>query len=136
LTKVYFDGGCRPNPGVIETAVVALGKVHHRAAAGHGSSELAEWTALLDALDVARGLGLRDLLLLGDSAGVVGQANGKAGSGDGAADCHARFLAQITDFERVRVRHIKRNQNLAGIALGQMRQGRNITHVKDAGASR
>jgi ribonuclease HI len=23
--KIYFDGGCRPNPGNIETAVVAAG---------------------------------------------------------------------------------------------------------------
>jgi len=128
LTKVYFDGGCRPNPGMIETAVVTRGKLYHRAAAGHGSSELAEWIALLDALEVARALGIRDLLLLGDSAGVVAQANGKARSGsDGAADCRARFLARAGAFERVRVRHIKRSQNLAGIALGQMRQRRRMT---------
>ena len=69
-------------------------------------------------------------------AGVVAQANGKAGSGDGAAECRERFLAQVGEFGRVRVRHIKRNQNLAGIALGQMRQGRNMNDVKDAGASR
>ena len=136
MTKVYFDGGCRPNPGAIETAVVALGILHHRTAAGHGSSELAEWTALLDAVDVARALGIRDLLLLGDSAGVVDQANGKAGRGDGAAACRARFLDQLGHFERVRVRHIKRSQNLAGIALGQMRQGRRMAIVKDAGATR
>ena len=26
--KVYFDGGCRPNPGPIEAAVVLRGAVH------------------------------------------------------------------------------------------------------------
>lgn len=129
MTKVYFDGGCRPNPGPIETAVVALGKLYHRAAEGQGASETAEWTALLDAVAVARALGIRDLILLGDSAGVVAQANGRARSGDHAAEYRARFLAQLSEFERVRVRYIKRTQNLAGIALGQMRQGRNMAIV-------
>jgi ribonuclease HI len=127
LAKVYFDGGCRPNPGPIETAVVARGKFHHRAAAGHGSSEEAEWLALLDAVALARALGIRDLVLLGDCAGVVAQANSTVKSGnDAASACHARFVSNTAGFDRVRVRHIKRSQNLAGIALGQMRQGRKM----------
>ncbi len=37
-----------------------------------------------------------------------------------------RFAAGVSGFDRVRVRHVRRHQNLAGIALGQLRQGRRI----------
>ena len=125
MTKVYFDGGCRPNPGQMETAVVARGMLHHIASRGPGSSELAEWQALLDAMAVARSLGIRDLLLIGDSIGVIRQARGQAACpSERTGAMREAFVEQARWFDRVRVRHIKRTQNLAGIALGQIRQGR------------
>ena len=68
--------------------------------------------------DVAESTGERDLVLLGDSAGVIAQANG-------AAKCrNAAYLEQFqfaaAAFDRVRLRYIRRNQNLAGIALGKL----------------
>ena len=122
MLKIYFDGGCRPNPGTMESAVVARGTLDHRPDLGQGTSEQAEWHALFHALDVARALGARDVLLLGDAIGVIDQATG-------AARCRSpalrdRFDQAIKDFDRVRVRHVKRTQNLAGIALGLARQGR------------
>jgi len=121
-TKLFFDGGCRPNPGVMEAAVVVRGAVHYADDLGHGSSEEAEWRALLHALDLAAALQLRDIVLLGDAAGVTGQAQG-------TIRCRrfARLLelyqAAVPTFERVRLRHIPRNQNLAGIALARRRDG-------------
>lgn len=116
--KIYFDGGCRPNPGAMRTAVVAGGHVHHRDDLGEGDNNDAEWLALIHALGVARSLGVADVTLLGDSALVVNQASG-------AAACRApRFAARLAefrvlaeDFRRLRVRRIRRSQNLAGIAL-------------------
>lgn len=125
--KIYFDGGCRPNPGAMETAVVARGKLSHRRDVGYGTSEQAEWLALLDALALAQRLGERAPLLLGDSAGVVAQANGNARSRSPAARASRLAFEQMaSEFDRVRVRRIKRAQNLAGIALGMIRQGRGI----------
>lgn len=120
MLKIYFDGGCRPNPGKMESAVVARGALDHRADLGHGTSEQAEWHALLHALDVARDLGARDVLLLGDSIGIIRQAEGKVRCR--SPELHGCFEQAMKDFGRVRVRHIKRTQNLAGIALGQVRQ--------------
>ena len=126
-TKIYFDGGCRPNPGTMETGVVARGEFHHRADAGRGSSERAEWLALLDALDVARHLGIRDLLLVGDAAGVINQAmNGARCRTPALGACRDRFQEEVQAFDRVRIRRVKRHQNLAGIALGQVRQRRRM----------
>jgi ribonuclease HI len=116
--KIWFDGGCRPNPGAIETAVVAGGRVWHRIDHGLGDNNDAEWLALLDALDVARGLGVADLVLLGDSVMVVDQARGRARR---VLPRFRGYLAQyhalVAGFARVRVRHVGRAQNLAGIAL-------------------
>lgn len=57
-----------------------------------------------------------DIILIGDCANVVAQANG--------AKCKSpALLASFHDaarhFTRVRVRHVRRGQNLAGIALAR-----------------
>src|SRR5688500_8145051 len=74
--KIFFDGGCRPNPGAIEIAVVAAGRTTILRDLGHGTSSDAEWLALIHALTIAQSLGTSDFVLLGDSADVVAKANG------------------------------------------------------------
>ncbi|MBX9883722.1 MAG: reverse transcriptase-like protein [Novosphingobium sp.] len=117
--KLFFDGGCRPNPGVMETAVAAAGKVWHRPAIGQGTNDHAEWHALLDALAVASQLGAEDIVLLGDSAFVVAQASGTLKPRPAFAPYLARYTALAGTFARVRLRRIPRAQNLAGIALAK-----------------
>lgn len=85
---------------------------------GLGTNDQAEWHALLDALDVACELGARDIVLLGDSALIVAQASGMQRPGR-FASFHASYLAKAAAFTRVRIRRIKRAQNLAGIALAK-----------------
>ena len=121
--KLFFDGGCRPNPGRMECAVVARGITHHRGDLGPGTSSHAEWLALLHALEVARAIGASDLQLLGDSRFVVGQANGAKIRGADFAEYRARFVRMAEGFARVRVRHVPRSHNLAGIALERMCSG-------------
>ena len=106
----------------METAVVARGTLHSRTGLGHGTSDLAEWLALLHALDVAKELGALQVELLGDSASVVSQANGIVKCrGEEFQSCLAAFHRQAPEFDRLRVRHIRRTQNLAGIALAKAR---------------
>ena len=116
--KIYFDGGCRPNPGEMQVAVVARGVVHHLADLGPGSSEQAEWLALLHGLRVADMIGEPDIVLLGDAAGVIGQVNGTIKCRN--ASFLEQFQTQAATFERVRLRFVRRNQNLAGIALAKL----------------
>lgn len=118
-TKIYFDGGCRPNPGVMEIAVVAGGVVQIERDVGTGSSMDAEWLALIAALRLARARGLDDFVLLGDAAAVVAQANGAAGARGSAAAHLAAYRALAGTGPPPRVRHIGRHQNLAGIALAR-----------------
>ena len=117
--KLFFDGGCQPNPGKIEGAVVRKGVVHYRHDLGTGDNSDAEWLAAIHALEIARSLGLSDIVLLGDSADVVGKANDVVRcSGDEARHLE-RFRALAASARSVRVRHVKRSQNLAGIALAR-----------------
>jgi ribonuclease HI len=117
--KIFFDGGCRPNPGAIEIAVVAGGKTHVLRDLGRGSSLDAEWLALIHALRIAWEIDT-DFVLLGDAADVVRQANG-ALKARGEARAHlAAFIALAAGGETPRIRHIKRSQNLAGIALARL----------------
>lgn len=116
--KIFFDGGCQPNPGMMEAAVVVRGEIHHRPALGQGSNSEAEWIALLLALEVAGDMGADDVEALGDSAMVIAQANGRAKCRAPELQRHLdAFREQAPLFGRLRVRHLRRNQNLAGIAL-------------------
>jgi ribonuclease HI len=116
--KIFFDGGCQPNPGEMEIAVVARGVTYHWARLGHGTNNDAEWLALIAALRIARSLGIQDFVLLGDSALVVGQANGTAKCRSPELQRHhEQFAALAADADRLKIRHIRRSQNLAGIAL-------------------
>lgn len=115
--KIFFDGGCRPNPGAMEIAVVVGGQARIVRDLGHGTSMDAEWLALIEALRVAQSLGLVDVVLLGDSAAVVGQANGTVKCRGVGVAHRATFRALVGDAPAPRIRHIGRSQNLAGIAL-------------------
>lgn len=120
--KIYFDGGCRPNPGQMETAVVARGITYLRPDCGMGSNNDAEWLALIHAAEIARSIDSRDVVMLGDSAFVVGQANGTTKRASAEFQAYFdRFRSLVGDFEHIRVRKIARTQNLAGIALAKAR---------------
>ena len=120
--KIFFDGGCRPNPGRMEAANVAAGRTHILEDLGEGTSEEAEWLALIHALRVARELDRRagaPLVLLGDAAGVVAQANGTARVRGIGTRHFGTFHSLYAEAGMPRIRHIGRSQNLAGIALAR-----------------
>jgi len=118
--KIFFDGGCRPNPGEMEIAVVAAGRTHILRDLGHGTSTDAEWLALIHALRIAQSVPVADFVLVGDAANVVDQANG-------VVKCRGTRIVHLETFRTLaatatppRIRHIKRTQNLAGIALARL----------------
>ena len=119
VTKVFFDGGCRPNrnpnPGRMEIAIVARGVVTIDRELGTGTSMDAEWLALLRAAEMAREIG-GAVVLLGDSRAVIAQTAG-------LAKCREPrfrdYLARYRALGSPRLRYIARTQNLAGIALAR-----------------
>ncbi|KPF78451.1 hypothetical protein IP88_03660 [alpha proteobacterium AAP81b] len=117
--KIFFDGGCRPNPGPMEIAVALRGAVHIDRDLGPGTGMDAEWLALI----AARRLALAEpgeCVLLGDALAVIDQAQRRVPARGRAADHLAAFDALGPG--PVRLRHIGRAQNLAGIALARWRR--------------
>jgi ribonuclease HI len=117
--KVFFDGGCRPNPGTMEIAVVARGVATILSDLGQGSSMEAEWLALIHAATIARTFGPAPVVLLGDALDVVAKANGTLRCDPAGAPHLARFREIAAGGPPLRVRHVRRAQNLAGIALAR-----------------
>ena len=115
--KIFFDGGCRPNPGRIEAAVVVRGVPYLFDDLGHGTNSDAEWLALICALELAKSLYLTDIELIGDALEVIQQARMVVSTGRAKHGHAAKFLALIAGKPLARIRWIKREQNLAGIAL-------------------
>jgi ribonuclease HI len=111
--KLFFDGGCRPNPGLIEAAVVLRGQVHLYENLGHGNNRDAEWLALIEAMTLARDL--PEATLLGDAAEVIAQGMAVMRGGRPMHAHAARFQAMVRP--GLRLRWVRRAQNLAGIAL-------------------
>lgn len=115
--KVFFDGGCRPNPGRIEAAVVAKGITYLFEDLGTGTSSEAEWLALIRAMELAHSLELADIELVGDAIDVIRKANGALTDTQVVQGHAATFRALVAKGPIPRIRWIKREQNLAGIAL-------------------
>lgn len=116
--KVYFDGGCQPNPGTLEVAVVARGATYFFDNLGYGTSSDAEWLALRLALQVAQALGEPDFDLIGDSLEIIQQASGASRCSSIAAAGHlAKYEECAAQGRPRRVKWTPRRQNLAGIAL-------------------
>jgi ribonuclease HI len=119
--KIFFDGGCRPNPGRMEIAVVARGQTHIHRDLGEGSSMTAEWLALIAAERLARALDLArgDYVLLGDAAAVIAQASAAQRCRGSSAEHHATLMA-LAGGTLPPIRYVKRTQNFAGIALARL----------------
>jgi ribonuclease HI len=123
-TKIYFDGGCRPNPGPMETAIVVKGVSRVRTDLGTGGSSEAEWLALIHAAETAIELGLDDVVFIGDSQLVINQAKGLWKCRAPAFQIHlAQFRILAARLPRLRLRHVPRSKNLAGIALERRHNG-------------
>jgi ribonuclease HI len=120
--KIFFDGGSRPLPDGMELAVVIAGQAHIRRDLGPGSAMDAEWLALIEAMRLACERDLADPVLLGDAAAVIAQATGKIRCPPAFAHHLEAFRRLPRPAGRVRIRYVKRTQNLAGIALSQARQ--------------
>lgn len=116
--KVYFDGGCRPNPGLLQAAVVARGATYFFDDLGYGTSSDAEWIALRLALQLAQSLGEPDFDLVGDSLEVILQASASSRCNSiAAADHLAKYEEYAASGRPRRLIWTPRRQNLAGIAL-------------------
>ena len=120
---VNFDGGARGNPGPAAVAAVVsspAGEVlEQRAEAiGVATNNVAEYRALLLAIERARALGAREVELIGDSELIVRQVRGEYKVKDaGLRPLHAAARAALAGLERWSIRNVPRAENAAADAL-------------------
>jgi ribonuclease HI len=105
----------------MEVGVVACGDkniLYHERNLGRGTNNVAEWLALIYAMRIAISLGQTDVEIVGDSMLVVNQANGTwQCKKEELKGFLAEFKAIKPSFRSIKVAHVRRAYNLAGIAL-------------------
>ncbi len=118
-----MDGGARGNPGPAAIGVVVSGpdgevveEVAERI--GPATNNVAEYRALLRALELARELGAAELEIIGDSELIARQVTGVYKVKHPAMKpLHEQAQAALRGFERWRIRTVPRAQNARADAL-------------------
>lgn len=123
VTRIYIDGGSRGNPGPAGVGVVILGsdgqvtERTHRYI-GEATNNVAEYHALLLALERARDLGCTDIEVCSDSELLVRQLQGRYQVRNATLrPLFARAQERIAGFRRFTIQHIPREQNAEADAL-------------------
>jgi ribonuclease HI len=129
---IHTDGAARGNPGPAACAYVIKrpGKkaVEHAETIGTATNNVAEYTALVMALEKAEKLGLRRLAILSDSELMVKQFNGEyAVKNVDLKELYEEALALARRFDAVTLQHVRRADNkradrLCNEALDQQSQ--------------
>jgi len=123
MIKIHIDGACRGNPGPSSVGVVladekgAKLKEYHRYI-GETTNNVAEYTAMEDALKLALELGGTRLKVHSDSQLLVRQLSGQYRVKNARL---AEYLLRIKELQRsfdsVEVLHVPREQNKRADAL-------------------
>jgi ribonuclease HI len=120
---VNFDGGSRGNPGPAAIGAVVTTPdgelVEQRGELiGPATNNVAEYRALLLAIDLAREHGAGEVELIGDSELIVKQVRGEYRVKDaGLKPLHAQAKRALGGLGRWSIRSVRRDQNAAADAL-------------------
>ncbi len=114
---INIDGGARGNPGPAGAGVILRdikGKVvaKHKRYLGHATNNVAEYSALVLALQEARKFGAAELQIFMDSELIVRQMQGKYKIKEPALKLLAQEVFKLTHyFSHVDFHHIPREKN-------------------------
>lgn len=113
---IHIDGGSRGNPGPASFAYVihppGQPVVEHAETIGTTTNNVAEYTALVAALDRAADLGLKSLHIHSDSELLVKQMNGEYRvKSEDLQDLYREAQHLRKQFDRVTLTHVRREQN-------------------------
>lgn len=124
--KLYFDGGCQPNPGMMEAAIVSdcgTITIHHEKL-GHGTNNEAEWISMIMAVTEVADRDLKGVTILGDSMLVVNQSQGTWKCNHAHLRKYLDAFKEIASGLDIKVQHVRRNHNLAGIYIEEVQKAR------------
>ncbi len=115
-STVHIDGAARGNPGPAACAFVLARPgepvVEHAELLGTATNNVAEYTALLAALEKASELGVKSLRVFSDSELLVKQMNGEYRvKHPDLQNLYAEAQHLIKRFDSVTLSHVRREQN-------------------------
>lgn len=126
---VFIDGASRGNPGEAGCGVVIYGlkdaPVHLTKYLGHATNNVAEYNALIFALETLAKIGVKEVQVKSDSQLLVYQLNGKyAVKNPNIRKLFRVYTGLAVKFDRITVTHIPRELNreadrLANLAIDQ-----------------
>lgn len=114
---IHTDGGARGNPGPAGIGVVFFGQdrkiiQEFKAYIGEATNNVAEYKALVLALEQARKLGFKDLQVNMDSELIVRQMQGVYKIKEPALQVLAKQVLSLTNhFNKISYRHVAREKN-------------------------
>jgi ribonuclease HI len=123
---VYADGGARGNPGPAAIGAVVLDPTTDppenlatiSEAIGHTTNNVAEWRAVIAALEAARAFPARSVEIRADSLLVVRQLDGSYRVKQAhLKPLHARAKELLKDYDEVTLVHVPREHNTIADAL-------------------
>jgi ribonuclease HI len=132
--RAAIDGGSRGNPGPAAWAVVVLDEdgrrlEGHAGTIGSTTNNVAEYTALLEALALAAAHGAAEVEILADSELVVRQIEGAYRvKNENLKPLHEEARRRIARLRSFRISHVRRGQNkeadrLVNVALDRATTG-------------
>ncbi|MFX1238636.1 MAG: ribonuclease HI family protein [Promethearchaeota archaeon] len=113
--KLFVDGASRGNPGPAAYAFMLLGDKEEILKQGYGyignqTNNIAEYTAIINGLKVAKKLTNGTLRVYSDSTLVVKQMNGQYEvKAEHIFKLHTKVKKLVQNFKRVEFTHVKRN---------------------------
>lgn len=115
--RAAIDGGSRGNPGPAAWGVAVFDEDDvlvegHAGTLGHATNNAAEYTALIEALELAARLGADEVELRADSQLIVRQILGEYRvRHPDLKPLHARAMRLIGGLRRFHIRHVRREDN-------------------------
>lgn len=111
----FFDGACQGNPGPIGLGVsicnhekeIALGA----GPVGHGTNNDAEYLAVIKLLESAIAMGIKELVVTGDSQLIINQINGKWQAGQKFKPLLSKVHSLASHFKDIHFQWIAREKN-------------------------
>ena len=114
---VNFDGGSRGNPGPAAVAAVATDPgdevlIERAETIGEATNNVAEYRALLLAIELAKELGADEVELVGDSKLIVEQVRGNwKVKQEHLRPLRAKTMKALEQLPKWSIRHVRRDDN-------------------------
>jgi ribonuclease HI len=123
MATMHIDGAARGNPGPAAYAIVlarqGLPVVEEADTIGNATNNIAEYTALVEGLQLATELGVKRLAVFSDSELMVKQMNGEYRvKNPELLELYTEAKQLAAGFEKLTLTHVRREQNARADAIG------------------